>query len=154
MKFNKILVPVGGTKADEGAIDLACSLAKSRFKRTILAVHIIPVERSLPLGAEVGPATVAAENIMDDIAKRIDKHGCAAEIDILQAREVGPAIVQVAQEQRVDLILIGITYKKQFGEFCLGDVVPYVLKNAPCRVILDHQLGSEDSISGTGAAET
>ena len=141
MKFDKILVPVAGTKADEGAIDLACTLSKSKLRRTILAVHIIPVERSLPLDADVQPAINRAEVIMDEVTRRIEKHGCAAEIDILQAREVGPAIVQVAQERQVDLIIIGVTYKTQFGQFCLGGVIPYVLENAPCRVILDHQHG-------------
>ena len=62
-----------------------------------------------------------------------------AETDILQAREVGPAIVDVAKEREVGLILIGVTYKKHYGQFCLGDVLPYVLENAPCRVMLDHQ---------------
>jgi len=31
-----------------------------------------------------------------------------------------------------------VPYKKHYGEFCLGDVVPYVLKNAPCPVLLYH----------------
>jgi len=42
-------------------------------------------------------------------------------------------------ERGVDLILMGVTYKKHFGQFSLGNVVPYVLKNAPCYVILYHQ---------------
>jgi nucleotide-binding universal stress UspA family protein len=55
---------------------------------------------------------------------------------VLQAREVGPAIVDEAVERDVNLILIGMDYKKRFGEFSLGRVVPYVLKEAPCRVLL------------------
>jgi len=35
---------------------------------------------------------------------------------------------------------MGVTYKRRFGQFSLGNVVPYVLKNAPCRVILYHEL--------------
>ena len=34
----------------------------------------------------------------------------------------------------MDLILLGITYKKRFGEFDLGQTAPFVLKHAPCRV--------------------
>ncbi len=29
---------------------------------------------------------------------------------------------------------MGVTYRKRFGEFYLGQTTPYVLKNAPCRV--------------------
>jgi nucleotide-binding universal stress UspA family protein len=39
----------------------------------------------------------------------------------------------------VALILMGIKYKRRFGQFSLGSVVPYVLKNAPCPVILYQQ---------------
>ena len=59
--------------------------------------------------------------------------------DLLQAREAGPTIIDEAVEREVDVILMGVTYKKRFGQFSLGNVVPYVLKNAPCRVILYHQ---------------
>ena len=143
MEFSKILVPVGGSKADEGAIDLACDLVKQKGTRTIIAVHVIPVDRSLPLDAEVESEMARSEVILSRVEAQIKKRGCSVETDILQAREVGPAIIDVAREHQVDLILISLTSKKQFGEFCLGDVGPYVLKNAPCRVILDHQLDQE-----------
>jgi len=61
------------------------------------------------------------------------------ETDLLQAREAGPTIIDEAIEHEVDLILLGIKYKRRFGQFNLGSVVPYVLKNAPCRVILYQQ---------------
>lgn len=140
MEFHKILVPVAGTKADEGAIEIACSLAKRKNKSIIFAVHVIPVERSLPLDAEIESEVGKAETILTHIEKIAEKRGCALETDILQAREVGPAIIDEAIEREADLILIGVSYKRHFGQFSLGDVLPYVLKNAPCRVILDQQL--------------
>ena len=36
----------------------------------------------------------------------------------------------------VDLIILGINYEKPFGEFSLGNTVPYVLKYAPCSVLI------------------
>ena len=47
--------------------------------------------------------------------------------------------VAVVARGRIDLILMGITYKVRFGQFSLGNVVPYVLKNSPCPVILYQQ---------------
>ena len=140
MEFHKILVPVAGTKADEGALELACSLAKRKNKSKIFAVHVIPVERSLPLDAEIEPEIGKAEDILARAENIAQERGCVIETDILQAREVGPAIIDEAIERQVDLIMIGVTYKKHFGQFCLGEVLPYVLENAPCRVILDHQI--------------
>jgi nucleotide-binding universal stress UspA family protein len=62
--------------------------------------------------------------------------GVDLETEILQARDVGTAIVDEALERDVDLIVMGIEYKRKFGEFDLGNTAPYVLKNAPCRVWL------------------
>ncbi|MCJ7769007.1 MAG: universal stress protein [Dehalococcoidales bacterium] len=142
MEFHRVLVPVAGTKADEGAIELACSLVKGKNKSKIFAVHVIPVERSLPLDVEIKPEIGKAEDILARAESIAQDMGCAFETDILQAREVGPAIIDEATEREIDLILIGVTYKKHYGQFCLGDILPYVLENAPCRVLLDHQIES------------
>jgi len=138
MEFHKILVPVGGTEADEEAMRLACWLAK-KAKGKIWAVYVVTVKRSLPLEAEIEPEIRAAEGILDHIVTVAEEQAYEVETDILQAREAGPAIIDEAVERDIDLILMGIKYKKRFGQFSLGDVAPYVLKNAPCPVILYHQ---------------
>ena len=139
MEFNKILIPVAGTQADEEAVKLACQLAKKKNKSKIYAVYVITVKRALPLDAEIESEIKEGEEILDRIERIAEELDTEIETDILQAREVGPAIVDEIVDREVDLILIGITYKKRFGQFYLGSVVPYVLKNAPCRVILYHQ---------------
>ena len=144
IEFKKILVPVAGTKADEEAIELACKLARCKGNNCIIhAVHVIPVERSLPLDTEDTSKIGVAENILNNIEEIAHKQGCIIETEMLQSRDVGPAIIDEAKKNGVDLILMGISYKKHFGQFCLGDVVPYVLENAPSRVLIDHQLQSE-----------
>ena len=135
MEFHKILVPVIGTQADEEAIRLACSLAK-KAKAKIHAVYVIVVKRSVPLDAEIKSEIEKAEGILDHVEGVAEEQDYELETDVLQAREAGPAIVDEAVERDIDLILISVTYKRRFGQFSLGSVVPYVLKNAPCRVIL------------------
>ena len=138
MEFHKILVPVVGTEADEEAITLACRLAK-KDKGKICAVYVLTVKRTLPVDAEIEPDIKKAEGILDHTESVAEEQGYELETDLLQAREVGPAIIDEAVERGVDLILMGVTYRTRFGQFTLGHVVPYVLKNAPCRVILYHQ---------------
>ena len=138
MEFHKILVPVMGTEADEEAIKLACRLIK-RNKGKIWAVYVITIKRTLPLDAEMESEIKKAEGILDHMEMTAEEEGCEIDTDILQAREASLAIVDEAVERGVDLIVMGVTYGTRFGQFSLGSVVPYVLKNAPCRVILDHQ---------------
>ena len=137
VQFRKILVPVGGTEADDEAVKLACELAK-KSKGKIWTVYVIAVKRSLPLEAEITPEIQKAEEILDHITTVAEEQNYEVETDLLQSREVGPTIIDEAVEREVDLILIGVAYKIRFGQFSLGSVIPYVLKNAPCRVILYH----------------
>jgi Universal stress protein family len=139
--FKRILVPVCGKQTDEGAIALACSLAGCKSKKTIIAVHVIPVERCLPLDAEIEAALQTAESVITGAEQRIQKFGHMAMSDILQAREIGPALIEASIEHMADLILISLNCKTAFGEFYLGNVVPHILKNAPCRVILNYEAG-------------
>ena len=138
MEFHKILVPVVGTEADEEAIRLACSLAKKN-KGEIWAVYVITLNRALPLDAEIESEIGKAEDILDRMESVAEEQDCEIDTDILQAREVGSTIVDEAAERNTDLILMGTPYKTSFGQFSLGEVVPYVLKNAPCQVIIYHQ---------------
>jgi len=138
VEFHKILVPVSGTEADGEAMRIACRLAKKN-KAKIWAVYVIAVKRSLPLDAEIESEIRKAEEILDHVESVAEEQDFEVETDLLQAREVAPSIVDEAVERGADLILMGVTYKKRFGQFSLGNVVPYVLKNAPCHVILYHQ---------------
>ena len=138
MEFKKILVPVVGTEADDEAIRLACRLAK-KDKGKIWAVYVVTVKRTLPLDAEIESEIRKAEEILDHTESIAEEQEYEIETDLLQAREAGPTIVDEAVERGVDLILMGVEYKRRFGQFSLGSVAPYVLENAPCRVILYHQ---------------
>lgn len=125
----------GGTAADEEAVQLACELAK-KSKAEIYVVYIIEMNRSLPLDAVIESDIAKAEQILtraEDIAAENDYE---IETDLIQSREAGPAIVDEARERNVDLILMGLRYKKRFGSFNLGRAIPHVLEEAPCRVLL------------------
>jgi nucleotide-binding universal stress UspA family protein len=138
MKLTKILVPVTGSQVDDETIRLACRLGK-KDKAKLWVVYVITIKRSLPLEAKIEPETRKAEGILDHAESVAEEENYEAETDVLQAREAGPAIVDEAVEREVDLILMGVPYRRRFGQFSLGTVVPYVLTNAPCRIILYHE---------------
>jgi nucleotide-binding universal stress UspA family protein len=138
MEFKKILVPVAGSPADEEAMRLACRLAK-KDKGNIWAVSVVAVKRALPLDAEIDSEIQHSEGVLDRVETVAEEEDYEVETDIIQARDAGPAIVDEAVERGVDLILMGFSYKRRFGQFSLGHVVPFVLKNSPCPVILYQQ---------------
>ena len=135
MRPKKVLVPVSGSKADEEAIRLSCRLAKKAGGK-IYVTYVIQVDRTLPLDAEVKAEIERAEQVLDQAETIAEEQDYNVETDLLQSREIGPAIVDEAIERGVDLIMIGLSYEKKFGEFSMGDTTPYVLKNAPCWVLI------------------
>lgn len=135
MEFHRVLVPIGGTEADEEAIKLACGLTRKK-KGIIWAIYVITIKRTLPLEAEIESEIREAETILDRIMSIAEEQDHEIDTDILQAREAGPAIIDEATEREVDLILMGIKHKTRFGQFSLGNAAPYILKNAPCPVML------------------
>ena len=99
-------------------------------------LYIIEVERSLPLDAEVASATAKAEATLKAMETAAGPYRCKVEAEMLQSRRTGPAIVQASASRQVDAIVMGTDYTTRYGSFSLGETVPYVLANAPCRVIL------------------
>lgn len=134
-KSLKILVTVGGQKVDEETVRLAVRLARDRGGK-IYGVHIIEVNRSLPLSAPVEHLVERGEEVLEEVEQLAAEAEMEVETEMVQARDTGPAIVGEAEEWGADIIVMGLPYKRRFGEFFLGKTVPYVLKNAPCRVVL------------------
>jgi nucleotide-binding universal stress UspA family protein len=138
MKFYRILTAVDGGDADKDAIQLACRLAKET-KGQVFVVHVIEVKRSLPLNAELDTDAEQGQRILRRALDCANERDCTIETDLLQAREPGPAIVTEIVEKQIDLLLIGMSYRTKFGHFDIGETIPYVLKNAPCRVMILRQ---------------
>lgn len=56
--------------------------------------------------------------------------------EILQARAAGAAIVDEAIERHANAIAMSAALRIVHGRATIGDTSDYVLKNAPCEVIL------------------
>ncbi|TAK20974.1 MAG: universal stress protein [Chloroflexota bacterium] len=119
-------------------MDLACLLAK-RVKGSVEAVFVIEVNRSLPIDAELQPEIDRGEEVLQKAADVARECAVTYESALLQARDVGAAIVDEAVQVRADAIVMGLPYKRRFGEFDIGPCVQYVLRNAPCRVLIARQ---------------
>ncbi len=135
LSVKDIVVPVDGSGASLDALALACLLCK-RNKGTVFAVYVIEVARTMPLDVELAPEAGRGDEILtqaDEVAESLDYEVSG---ELLQARDAGHAIVDEAIERGVSAIVMGVSYKRTLGEFQLGPTAQYVVKNAPCQVIL------------------
>jgi nucleotide-binding universal stress UspA family protein len=135
----RILVTVAGHSVDEETVRLACRMAREMPQSStprLYAVHVIEVTRALPLSAPVHQQVEHGEQVLDAAERIAAEYDLEIQTEMVQARDTGPAIVGEADDWHADVIVMGLPYKRRFGEFNLGKTAPYVLKNAPCRVIL------------------
>ena len=135
LAFKSILVPVNGSEASLMAVEFACSLAK-RNRGKVHVVHVIEVKRALPLDAELLSEAQRGEEILSQAEAAAKRQDFEVEGDLLQARDAGHAIVDEAIERQVDAIILGVPFRKPFGEFELGRVPSHVLRTAHCEVML------------------
>ena len=141
----KILIPIRGDRTGEDAFRLACGLSKEH-KAKLYALYVIEVKQELPLDAAVDSAP--GEAVLKKIEAVGQEEKCRVEARYVQARHAGPAIIQEALEMGVELIVLGIPYKRRFGQFTLGETAFHILKDAPCPVILWREHARATSIIG------
>jgi nucleotide-binding universal stress UspA family protein len=136
--LNRILVPITGTEVDSETMRMACWIAKKENSK-LYVMYVITIKRSLPLEAEIESEIRRAEELIDKMVNIAKSESCQVETDLMQAREVAPTIIDECIERKIDMIIMGVKYQRRFGLFNLGNIVPYILKNAKCQVMLYSQ---------------
>lgn len=145
-KSKRILVPVNGEPVSEHTFRWACQLAKEA-KAELHALFVIEVPLELPLEAENSEAASDGEKILARIeAIGAEERYKGLQANFLRARHAGPAIVMEAEDRLMDLMILGIPYRRQFGAFSLGPTASYVLQNAACQVMLWRDKASSSAL--------
>ena len=111
----------------------AVTMAKQKKSR-VYVVHVIEVNRSLPLNAELDAEARRGEQLIRRAEEIAAATGYPVIGTLLQAREAGPAIVDEALDQEIEAIIMGVPYKKPGGSSHLGRTPEYVLQHATCAV--------------------
>lgn len=134
MQFNKVLVLVTGTPADSNTVSHAASLVRENRGRLII-LYVIVVNRSVPLDAELPTEVEKAERVLEsaEILAGLQRN---VEAEMLQARDIGSAVVHEAAVRDVDAVVIGTEYPTEKGRFSLGSDTLYVLQYTACHVVL------------------
>lgn len=140
--YQRLLVSVNGTAGDERALSVVGSLVH-RHPVAVTLIYVVEVLQSMPLDAELPTEIERGETILSR-AEEIARHGLEHRLDnvmteLLQARSAGAAIVDEAIDRHVDAIVLAAMNRIKHGKHTLGETVNYVLKNAPCEVIVIRQ---------------
>ena len=132
--FRRAVLALNGGPSDVRIVRLAAEHAKVA-KAELVAVHVVEIDWTLPLDADVAGRSEDAQRVLDIAETTAESVRYRLETVLLQARDVGAAIVDEATEREADLIICGLPFRRRFGgDFTVGRTIPYILKNAPCAV--------------------
>lgn len=132
--FRRAVVALNGGPSDARIVRLAADYARST-KAEVVAVHVVEIDWTLPLDADIAGRSEDVQRILDSAEAEAEAARIEIESVLLQARDVGAALVDEASERGADLLILGLHYRRRFGgDFAIGRTIPYVLKNAPCAV--------------------
>jgi nucleotide-binding universal stress UspA family protein len=137
--YQRIIVPVNGSSGDARALALIGDLVH-RQPVALTLIYVVEVLQSMPLDAELPAEIDRGETVLnraEELAKSlVSQKADRLTTDLLQARSAGAAIVDEAIERNADAIVMATTVRPKHGKTTLGETSAYVLKNAPCEVIV------------------
>jgi nucleotide-binding universal stress UspA family protein len=132
--FRRAILALAGDSSDDRIVTLAADHGRPS-KAELVGVHVVEVGWSMPLDADIASRSEEAQQILDHAEVTAEALKSRLEPVLLQAREVGAALVDEATEREADLLVVGLPYRKRFGgDFVIGRTIPYVLQHAPCEV--------------------
>ncbi|HEX5990631.1 MAG TPA: universal stress protein [Solirubrobacterales bacterium] len=157
VEFSNILVPVFGTKLDDDIVATAGRLAaaeagtpKGGHDSRLDVVYVIEVPLTLPLDAKLPKEREEQARRALERAREVGEEYEDVEVttDVIRARKVGAGILEAARRSNAEAIVIGGEPPTKIrGGGVLGGIsaakpeeigaaTEYVLKKAPCKVLL------------------
>jgi APA family basic amino acid/polyamine antiporter len=157
VEFRNILVPVFGTKLDDDIVATAGRLAAAETEdgagagdSRLEVVYVIEVPLTLPLDAKLPAEREEEARRALERAREVGEEYEDVEVgtEVIRARKVGAGILEAARRSGAEAIVIGgepptkIRGGAMIGGIGaakpaeIGAATEYVLKKAPCRVLL------------------
>jgi APA family basic amino acid/polyamine antiporter len=132
-KEYKILVPIANPETMKSLVTVAAAIAK-KFEGEILLLSVVevpyyvPLERGVARTGDFRPQLLLAEKICEregvtDVKRMIKI-----------AHRLSHGILETAQEENCNFIVMGRVSKRTLGDRLLATVIDAVLENAPCDV--------------------
>src|SRR5215510_8774755 len=134
-QYTSILVPLKLGPIGEEMVATAVKLAQESGA-SVWALHVIRVPMERPIDDEIPDEEENAAAALSEAQMLGADHRVEVKGKTVRARSIGEAIVTQAKELGVDLIVVGSAPKWRRQSRFFSPTVEYVLKKAPCEVLV------------------
>lgn len=144
--FNRILLPTDGSELSLKAVRLGVDLAKA-CGASVIALHAVPPVQTLAYVAEIvasmefdyaKEATRFAERYLEDARAIANKEDVPFDRVLLFGSQPYQAILQVATEQKCDLIVMAAHSWEGLARLLMGSETHKVILKAQVPVLVCH----------------
>lgn len=134
--YKRAVLGLNGGPADVFVVRLACEMAKNQGTE-LIALHVVEVDWRHDLDDEIPGSRELASAVLDMAEGAAERSKLKMRTELLQARDVGAALVDESAAVDADVMLLGLPYRKRLGgDFAIGRTIPYVFQNALCSVVV------------------
>src|ERR1041385_6196280 len=145
-KFSKILVPIDGSEPSMDAADDAILMAR-QYNAHLIAVYVLPeklryeyadgIDPDVPITTSTrGIIELPRQEIVEKSFSKI-KEKCKQNTEVvITTKSLVAEIVDYAQSNSVDLIVVGTRGRSGFKKLLLGSVASGVVTYAHCPVMV------------------
>ncbi|MFL2640712.1 MAG: universal stress protein [Dehalococcoidia bacterium] len=131
--ISRVLVPVAGFPIDTEALEVALKVTSASHGQ-VFAVYVAEIPLSLPLNSLPPEDLEKGEKILSELTEYAKTNNRSIETELLLTRSRGDTLINESIEREVDLIIMGIQYTKNHGEFELDEAVNNLLQHSPKSV--------------------
>jgi nucleotide-binding universal stress UspA family protein len=137
-RVKKLLLATDLTEASASATDEAFELA-SRLDASLLVVSVIDPGSLLLPGGRFRVRVDQVRERREQLAQALVERGRVAGVAVsflIWTGDPGDMIVEAAEAEHADMILVGSHGRGAVGRLFLGSVSEHVVRNAPCPVLV------------------
>ncbi len=133
-----ILHPTDFSERSRRAFELACSLAQIHAAKLVV-LHVVEVAMVVPGGVMTPPPPVVPQSEWDQLKAQLEairpENPAVSVEHRMVAGDVSTGVLQVADEIKADLIVLGTHGRTGLGRLLMGSVAEQVVRKAKCPVV-------------------
>jgi len=136
----RVLVPTNGSKAARNAAEMAFMVGRALENCEVIAMNVSSNERAR-LGIELQDnrdfdRKKIAHEIVAELKKSGEAFGVSTEALVVHGESPEQAITLVAEENNIDLIMVGTSVRPASSRLYMGPRVENIIQHARCPVVI------------------
>jgi nucleotide-binding universal stress UspA family protein len=129
--MSRILVAVSSPWASKKVVETVSDMAR-RLSAEVLVVHV-----SRPSSGQMRDQEQAdGETAISSLREKLEGRGVAVQTLLMFSDDIARAVLNVAAERNVTMIVLGLTGKNVFARLLAGNVPVELIKNTKIPVLL------------------